>query len=227
MTCPGQLPRASASHSRETRYMSDGWTSRSDRAASASHFSPGCSSPASSTSPISRRPSSPAPATPPARRRAASRRAPPALSDLSQAFAAVAEQVKPSVVFIKSGKKAPSTAASPAVRGPAGIRAVLPPRSAPATRSRIPGKRRIRLHRLARRLHPDQRPRGGRLGQGHRPAARPPRVQRQGGRHRPQHRPRGAQDRRGQPHAGPARRQRRVTGRRMGARRRQSRSART
>jgi serine protease Do len=57
--------------------------------------------------------------------------APPAgaagLSDLSQAFAAVAEQVKPSVVFIKSGKKAPSTAAGPRFEVPPGFEPFFPP----------------------------------------------------------------------------------------------------
>ncbi|MGH7499076.1 MAG: Do family serine endopeptidase [Gemmatimonadales bacterium] len=49
-----------------------------------------------------------------------------ALTDLSQAFAAVAEQVKPSVVFIKSGKKARAEAAGPEFRVPPGFEQFFP-----------------------------------------------------------------------------------------------------
>jgi len=56
--------------------------------------------------------------------------APPAgaagLNDLSQAFAAVAERVKPSVVFIKSGKKARSQAAVPRFEIPPGFEPFFP-----------------------------------------------------------------------------------------------------
>jgi serine protease Do len=48
------------------------------------------------------------------------------LSDLSQAFAAVAEQVKPSVVFIKSGKKARTKAAFPEFQVPPGFEQFFP-----------------------------------------------------------------------------------------------------
>ncbi len=49
-----------------------------------------------------------------------------ALSDLSQAFAAVAEQVKPSVVFIKSGKKMRSDSLAPRLQLPPGFEQFFP-----------------------------------------------------------------------------------------------------
>jgi len=58
------------------------------------------------------------------------------LSDLSQAFAAVAEQVKPSVVFIKSGKKARPQAAFPRFQVPPGFEHFFPrtPEQPPGSR---------------------------------------------------------------------------------------------
>jgi len=56
--------------------------------------------------------------------------APPAgvagLNDLSQAFAAVAEQVKPSVVFIKSGKREKSEQSAPRFQVPPGFEQFFP-----------------------------------------------------------------------------------------------------
>ena len=49
-----------------------------------------------------------------------------ALNDLSQAFAAVAEQVKPSVVFIKSGKRERSEQSGPRFRLPPGFEQFFP-----------------------------------------------------------------------------------------------------
>ena len=133
------------------------------------------------------------------------------IEDLSQAFAAVAEQVKPSVVYIKSGKKGRrDRAVGTPLPYATGIRAVLPAVAADAAEPRIPGERGLGLHRLLRRLHPDERSRRGWLGPGDRPPARPPRVQGQGGRNRSQHRPRRAEDRRRPSDAGAARQQRRV-----------------
>ncbi len=48
------------------------------------------------------------------------------LNDLSQAYAAVAERIKPSVVFIRSGKKAPSPTAAPRFDVPPGFEEFLP-----------------------------------------------------------------------------------------------------
>ncbi len=72
------------------------------------------------------------------------------LQSLSEAFASVAEAVKPSVVFIKSGRRADndepgqSPAAAP---GPAGLRGFLPP-PAPDAAARVPGGGRLRVHRV-------------------------------------------------------------------------------
>jgi serine protease Do len=49
-----------------------------------------------------------------------------ALTDLSQAFAAVAEQVKPSVVFIKSGKKERASTEGPQFQLPPGFQQFFP-----------------------------------------------------------------------------------------------------
>ena len=59
-------------------------------------------------------------------------RAAGASRDLSEAFASVAEHVKPSVVYIKSGKKRAGRrcTTAPRIAGAAGIRAVLPPAAA-------------------------------------------------------------------------------------------------
>ena len=67
------------------------------------------------------------PATPPAPVPAGAA----ALNDLSQAFAAVAEQVKPSVVFIKSGKKAHAGATGPEFKVPPGFEQFFPRGQAP------------------------------------------------------------------------------------------------
>ena len=81
-----------------------------------------------------------------------------------------------------------------AAPGPARDGAVLLAPVPPAARDRA--GQRLRLHRLGRRLHPDQQPRGRRRRAGDGPAARPARVPGQGRRHRSQHRRRRAQDRR-------------------------------
>ena len=111
------------------------------------------------------------------------------LQDLSEAFAAVAEHVKPSVVYIRSQRTEHATQQ----RVPPGMERFFSRGSASSPRS---SRAAVGVHHLRRRLHPHQQPRGGGRRAGHRPAARPARVQGQGHRHRSQHRRGGAQDRR-------------------------------
>ncbi len=121
--------------------------------------------------------------------------------ELSEAFAAVAEHVKPSVVYIRSQR----TEHANTQRIPPGMERFFP-RFRQATGNRA--GQRLRVHRLGRRLHPHQQSRGRRCRAGDRPSARPPGVHRQGGRHRSQYGRRGREDRREQPPAGRARQQR-------------------
>ena len=145
-----------------------------------------------------------------------------ALTDLSQAFAAVAEQIKPSVVFIKSGKKARPDAAGIQFQVPPGFEQFFPrgrpPRQGPDFQESagsgfivsrdgyiltnnhvVDGSDKVTVRLLDRREFTAKV-----VGT------------------RSQHRSRGAQDRRRQPDARPAGQQRRLARGRMGAGRRQS-----
>ena len=114
------------------------------------------------------------------------------LQELSEAFAAVAEHVKPSVVYIRSQRT--EHASQQQQRVPPGMERFFSPRF--RQQPEIEQGSGSGLHHLGRRLHPDQQPRRRRRRAGDGPAARPARVQGQGHRHRSQHRRRRAQDRR-------------------------------
>ena len=139
------------------------------------------------------------------------------LQELSEAFAAVAEHVKPSVVYIRSQR---TEHASQQPAHAAGHGAVLPARSGQQPEIEQGSGSGFIVSR--RRLHPDQQPRRRGRRAGHGAAARPARVQGQVVGTDPQHRRRRPQDRRQGPAAGGARQQRRRPRRRVGAGHRQS-----
>ena len=93
---------------------------------------------------------------------------------------------------------------------------------APGQQGRAPAgaRRRLRLHRQLRRLHPHQHARGGECRRGDRAPHRPARVPRQGHRRRRAHRRRGDQDQRDEPADREARRSVAHQARAVGARHR-------
>ena len=119
---------------------------------------------------------------------------------LSDAFADVAESVKPSVVFIRSQK----TNTAPAATAPAGHGAVVSaqPTGAPGRAGRRHG-----IRGIGGRPHPDEQPRRRGGGQGDRRALRPADLRRDRGRHRPQHRYRRGPDQGDRAQAGEPRQQ--------------------